>query len=201
MVKVYFIRHGEVDNPRGVIYGRLPGFGLTFLGKKQAGKAGEHLISLGAKPEVIITSPLLRTKATAGILSGFFPKVEIVEEKEIIEGDVGWEGKIKADLVKKGVFDLYLNTPSKLKTGETFSGIQQRGVQWLKNFLSKKKYQEFIVVSHKDVIRTLTIFLEGRLLDDFVKIPCNHASITSVVVDLKLKLLKPIEYWEPEAED
>jgi len=65
VVKVYFIRHGEVNNPEELIYGRLPGFGLTEKGEKQANKAGKYLKSLGVAPQVIITSPLLRTKTTA----------------------------------------------------------------------------------------------------------------------------------------
>lgn len=192
------MRHGEVDNPQRLVYGRLPGFGLTSLGKKQAAKAGRYLKSLKIKPEIIITSPLLRTKTTAKILGEFFSGVEIVEERAIIEGDLGWEGKVEANLVKKGIWEVYLNAPNEIKTGETFAGIQKRGVEWLESFLSKEKYSEFVIVSHKDVIRTLTVFLEGRPLDDFPKIPCNHASVTSVVIDQKLKLLKPVVYWEPE---
>jgi len=158
------------------------------------------LLALYLEPK-LQPSPLLRTKTTAGILSGFFPKAEIIEEKEIIEGDLGWEGKVEADLVKKGIWDVYLKTPGEIKTGETFAGIQKRGVEWLKGFLKDRSYKEFIVVSHKDVIRTLIVFLEGRLLNNFVKVPCEPASVTSVVVDRQLKLLEPIEYWEPEVED
>ena len=31
---IHVMRHGEVDNPNGVLYGRLPGFGLTELGMR-----------------------------------------------------------------------------------------------------------------------------------------------------------------------
>jgi len=192
------VRHGEVDNPQGLIYGRLPGFGLTEKGEEQAKKTAKYLKSLKATPQAIITSPLLRTKTTAEILGGFYPKAKIIEEEQIIEGDLGWEGKVEANLVKKGVWDVYLKTPGEIKTGETFAGIQKRGVEWLKGFLADNSYKEFVVVSHKDVIRTLTVFLEGKLLDDFVKVSCEHASATSVVVDRQLKLLEPIGYWEPE---
>ncbi|MFH1602113.1 MAG: histidine phosphatase family protein [Candidatus Shapirobacteria bacterium] len=197
MAKIYFVRHGEVDNPEKLIYGRLPGFGLTKLGEKQAQQAAEYLLSLKAKPEIIITSPLLRTKSTAEIIVQFFPKIKLVEEKAIIEGNLDWEGKREADLIKKGIWDVYLNFPSKIKTGETFLGIQQRAVSWLKNCLEKKDYQEYVVVSHKDVIRGLTVFLEGRLLDDLVKVPCDFASITTVVFGKELRLLEPVSYWEP----
>ena len=33
---IYLIRHGEVQNPSRVRYGRLPGYGLSDLGREQA---------------------------------------------------------------------------------------------------------------------------------------------------------------------
>ncbi|MDY5131277.1 histidine phosphatase family protein, partial [Actinotignum timonense] len=34
---VHLVRHGEVDNPSGELYGRQPGFHLTDLGREMAG--------------------------------------------------------------------------------------------------------------------------------------------------------------------
>ena len=41
---IHVMRHGEVDNPDGVLYGRLPGFGLTELGHAMAARAAEYLV-------------------------------------------------------------------------------------------------------------------------------------------------------------
>ncbi|KKR34385.1 MAG: phosphoglycerate mutase [Candidatus Gottesmanbacteria bacterium GW2011_GWA2_41_12] len=63
---VYFIRHGEVDNPRQVLYGRLPGFGITERGQSEVEETGKIL-----KPEnikVLFSSPLKRTIDSAKIL-------------------------------------------------------------------------------------------------------------------------------------
>lgn len=46
MQRVYLVRHGEVDNPGGVIYGRLPGFGLTPRGHDMAAAAADDLREL-----------------------------------------------------------------------------------------------------------------------------------------------------------
>lgn len=35
---VHLVRHGEVDNPEGVLYGRRPGYHLTELGHTMAKK-------------------------------------------------------------------------------------------------------------------------------------------------------------------
>ena len=34
--KVHVMRHGQVENPGGVLYGRLPGYGLSELGRQMA---------------------------------------------------------------------------------------------------------------------------------------------------------------------
>ena len=46
--RIHVMRHGEVDNPEGVLYGRLPGFGLTGLGHEMVRLSAEHLVSSGA---------------------------------------------------------------------------------------------------------------------------------------------------------
>ena len=62
---IHVMRHGEVDNPGGVLYGRLPGFGLTELGHAMAARAAEYLVDSGADIARVISSPLLRAQLTA----------------------------------------------------------------------------------------------------------------------------------------
>ena len=40
---VHLLRHGEVHNPDGVLYGRLPDFHLSDLGRQMAERAAETL--------------------------------------------------------------------------------------------------------------------------------------------------------------
>lgn len=52
---VHLMRHGEVENPDGVLYGRLPGYHLSELGRRMADRVAEHLASrdivhVGASP-------------------------------------------------------------------------------------------------------------------------------------------------------
>ncbi len=196
-MKIYLVRHGDVFNPRGLIYGRLSGFRLSKIGIKEAEKAGEYLDSLGAKPEIIITSPLLRTVQTAKIIQTFFPDVEIVKEEKIIEGDIGWQGIVKTDLIKKKIWDQYLFAPSSITTGERFSGVQTRIAEWVKEF-AKKPYEQAIVVSHQDLIRSLVLFLQERPLDDLNKFPTATGSITIVSINRNVVLQKDIEYWQSQ---
>ena len=39
---VHLVRHGEVHNPDGVLYGRLPGFHLSELGRAMADRVAAH---------------------------------------------------------------------------------------------------------------------------------------------------------------
>ena len=40
---IHLVRHGEVENPKGVIYGRLPGYHLSERGKRQAEQSADRL--------------------------------------------------------------------------------------------------------------------------------------------------------------
>ena len=39
---VHVQRHGQVENPDGVLYGRIPGYGLSELGHRMAARLAEH---------------------------------------------------------------------------------------------------------------------------------------------------------------
>jgi broad specificity phosphatase PhoE len=60
------VRHGLVENPGQVYYGRLDGFGLAAEGRAQAAAAGRYLA--GDSVATIYHSPMLRARQTAAIL-------------------------------------------------------------------------------------------------------------------------------------
>lgn len=66
---VYLVRHGEVHNPHGVRYGRLPGYGLAAAGVEQA-RCTAAWLRENADPPVgsVRSSPLLRARETAAVL-------------------------------------------------------------------------------------------------------------------------------------
>ena len=61
--RIHLIRHGEVHNPRKVLYGRLPRFRLTTNGRCQAQAAGRVLSN--QRIDALYSSPLLRARQTA----------------------------------------------------------------------------------------------------------------------------------------
>lgn len=63
---IHLIRHGDVENPQEVFYGRLAGFPLSDRGRKEAAAAAN---ALGDRPiEVVYSSPQLRARQTADIV-------------------------------------------------------------------------------------------------------------------------------------
>jgi broad specificity phosphatase PhoE len=60
---VHLVRHGEVDNPEGLLYGRLPGYRLSELGREMAELVATHLESNDITH--IVSSPLERAQETA----------------------------------------------------------------------------------------------------------------------------------------
>ena len=88
---IHVMRHGEVDNPNGVLYGRLPGFGLTELGHSMAARAAEYLVDSGADITRVISSPLLRAQLTAAPTAAAYG-LTIESDPRLIESDNVFEG-------------------------------------------------------------------------------------------------------------
>ncbi len=79
---VHLLRHGEVDNPAKVLYGRLPGYHLSELGAKMAELAAQYLA--GRDVRAVIASPLERAQETAAPIAARFG-LEVGSDDRLIE--------------------------------------------------------------------------------------------------------------------
>lgn len=86
---VHLMRHGEVHNPEGILYGRLPNFRLSDKGQGQAAKVAESL--RGNKIAAVIASPLLRAQQTATPIAEAHG-LAIVTDDDLIEAGNSFEG-------------------------------------------------------------------------------------------------------------
>src|SRR5579875_3617835 len=88
---VHLLRHGEVENPRGLIYGRLPGYHLSEDGRMMAKAAADFL----AERDVvaIFTSPLDRARETAEPVAERFGLEPVVDDR-LIEPWNHFEGMV-----------------------------------------------------------------------------------------------------------
>ena len=88
--RVHVVRHGEVDNPTGVLYGRLPGYHLSDKGRAQAQAVADAL----AERDIVavIASPLERAQETAGPIAAKHG-LPVDTDPDLIESANFFEGR------------------------------------------------------------------------------------------------------------
>ncbi|MDN5747723.1 MAG: histidine phosphatase family protein [Pseudonocardia sp.] len=197
---VHLLRHGEVNNPDGILYGRLPGFRLSENGRNQAEIVAKTLVDadLGA----VVASPMQRAQETARPVAAAHG-LEIGTDEGLIEAANLFEG----ELVSVG--DGALRTPRhwpKLRDpftpswGEPYLRIAHRMLGAVHRARELAPGREVLCVSHQLPIWTLRRFVTGqRLWHDPRRRQCGLASLTSFVfTDGELTQLR---YAEPAGPD
>lgn len=97
-MKIIITRHGQTDwNALGKLQGHLD-IELNDMGRKQAKEMGKLIKNENI--DLIITSPLKRTKKTAEIINTNF-QVNIVEDNRLIERNYGTMEGLTKDEIKK----------------------------------------------------------------------------------------------------
>jgi broad specificity phosphatase PhoE len=89
---VHLVRHGQVENPRRVLYGRLPGYHLSARGQAQAELLAGHFA--GAPLAAVLASPLERAQQTAAPIAAAHglevrTDLRLIENSTIFEGAAG----------------------------------------------------------------------------------------------------------------
>lgn len=190
---VYLVRHAEVENPNDIEYMRLPGFGLSNYGLKQAQRLAE--IFREKNIDSIYASPLKRTRETAQIIAGEGKRVNYRDN--LLEVDYKkWQG-VKRSERKKEELEGYQKNPVKYSAilGESLLDIQHRVNQELFEIIEKNKGKNIVIVTHAAPIITTRLFFENRSLMDFQKITTKYGSVTTIVFDDELQC-KSIRYNE-----
>ena len=100
---VHLLRHGEVENPAGIIYGRLPGYHLSANGRAMASAAADFFA--GRPVAALFCSPLERAQETARPVAERLG-LDIVTDDRLIESWNHFEG------MKFGVGDGSLRRPA-----------------------------------------------------------------------------------------
>jgi broad specificity phosphatase PhoE len=165
--EILLVRHAEVHNPRNIVYGRLPRFRLSTRGEQQACSAARFI---AARPvTAIYTSPLLRARQTAKILSHYHPGAPLRRAARLIEVKTGYQGESN-DILKTG-FSFY--DPLRHAEDETMRDIFDRMMHFLALVARRHAGQTIVAVSHGDPIAIARVGLEG--------LPLNETSLHSIV--------------------
>jgi broad specificity phosphatase PhoE len=193
---VHLLRHGEVHNPDGVLYGRLPGFHLSALGEQMAVRAAD---ALAARDVVlVVSSPMERAQETAAPVAerhGLPVEIDpnLLEATNVLEGQrvsVG-DGALRQPRVWKHLWNPF--TPS---WGEPFAEVAARMGAAIEAARVAADGHEAVLVSHQLPIWVARLSAEKRRLwHDPRKRQCSLASITSLEYDGDR--LAAISYTEP----
>ena len=204
---VHLLRHGEVYNPDGVLYGRLPEFHLSELGREMARTLAEHFSersARGAKIVHLVASPLTRAQETAQPISEAL-NLEITTEARIIEAANYFEGLHvdKAEILKPKHWPM-LRNPFRPSWGEAYKDQAARVMAAVQDARLRAielggEGAEAILVSHQLPIWATRLSAEGKpLWHDPRKRECTLTSVTSLTFDGAGNLLG-VEYSEPAA--
>lgn len=196
---VHLMRHGEVYNPEGVLYGRLDGFHLSDLGHEMARTVADHLADHDVTH--VVASSLLRAQETATPVAEAHG-LPITTDDRVIEAANSFEGQLVAgmkplDFIHPSHWPKLVN-PLRPSWGEAYTEIAERMLAAVADARAAARGHEAVVVSHQLPIWTARNALMGkRLWHDPRKRECRLASLTTLtyVGDE----LESITYSEPAA--
>ena len=195
--RIHMVRHGEVDNPNGVLYGRLPNFALTSLGRQMAQASATELASSNSNITRLISSPLLRTLQSARPISEAL-NLSVSTESQIIEPTNIFEGKKVglATVSANPAFLLKLYNPFQPSWGEPYKQIVARMTEALRRAWDQTSTGEIVMVSHQLPIWSLHLAAAGKpLWHDPRSRRCDLSSITSF--EFKDNKLVEVGYRDP----
>ncbi|MEO9324377.1 histidine phosphatase family protein [Nocardioides sp. C4-1] len=179
---VHLLRHGEVHNPDGVLYGRRDGFHLSDLGRQMAEKVAA---SLQHRDIVhLVSSPLERAQETAAPLAHAVG-LDVRLDERVIESSSKFEGMSFAagrNGLKNPSSWRHLWNPLRPSWGEPYKDIVARMMPAVHAAREAAAGHEAVVVSHQLPIWTTRLHLERRrtFLHDPRKRQCTLCSVTSL---------------------
>ncbi|NYI05779.1 broad specificity phosphatase PhoE [Allostreptomyces psammosilenae] len=177
---VHVMRHGEVDNPQGILYGRLPNYHLSELGRKMAERVAEHL----ARRDIthVVASPLERAQETAEPIAASHG-VEVATDERLIEAENIFQGMtfgVGDGSLRRPSHWRYLRNPFRPSWGEPYVDQVVRMMNAIHAARQAASGHEAVCVSHQLPIWMVRSYVEKRRLwHDPRRRQCSLASLTS----------------------
>ena len=178
---VHLVRHGEVENPRQVLYGRLPGYHLSADGRMMAKAAAGFLA--GRDVTVLLTSPLERAQETAEPIAEEFGLTPVIEER-LIEPWNHFEGMtfgVGDGSLRQPRHWPHLVNPLRPSWGEPYRSVADRMAAACLDAARAASGHEAVCVSHQLPIWMARRAAEGRRLWHHpARRQCALGSVTSL---------------------
>ena len=196
-VSVHVVRHGEVENPEKILYGRQKGWFLSKRGEEMAKVLGEWSkpLNIGS----VHASPLERAQQTAKPMADAHG-LQINTDERLIEAANVFEGKpfgVGDGVLRKPSAWPKLWNPWRPSWGEPYVEQVNRMLAAVFAARDAANGKDAIVVSHQLPIWILRSAVEGRrFLHDPRKRICTLASVTSLHFDDE-GMISDLTYSEP----
>ena len=158
------MRHADVENPHRILYGHLPGFPLSALGRAQAAAVGRSLRDSGIRR--ILHSPLERARETAELVNAELPAaVPLIVEPALVEAEFGrylqgapyWQ----IPIVRPRWF-VHKVRRGALPGDETIEQLGNRVLGVVHRLAREHPGEVSLCVSHADPLQAAWILLDGR---------------------------------------
>lgn len=150
------MRHALVHNPGDILYGRLPRFRLSDLGRKQATRTGQFL---STRPiSVLYSSPLLRARQTAALIQRSINVEHVQYSRNLLEVRTAYQGSPNS-ILKPG-FSFF--DPRKADTDETMEDVWRRMHRFLQRVAATRPGEHVVAVCHADPITIMRVGLLGQ---------------------------------------
>lgn len=196
--RLHLVRHCDVRNPEGVLYGHLPDFGLSEKGIRQANVLGHHLATTTVRE--IYTSPLLRARETAEIIASHLEGVPITVTDDLIEAEFGryLQGVKPRDVPwRRPRWFIHMLWPGLLPRDESVGAMAARVRRPVTRLLRDHPGDGGVLVSHGDPIQAFWVEAEHRPPWALHRLQCAKGGMLEL--DYEGEALRNITYRSPRS--
>jgi probable phosphoglycerate mutase len=182
VTSLILIRHGHtVHTEAGKLYSE-PAATLTEKGHQEAQAIGNWLPS--EKPDLLLTSPSVRARATAEAIAAFV-QLPVVIAEEIYQWQVGsWDGRSYLEIKKAEpeVYESWVRDPIRNAPpgGESIEQLCTRSVGNIAKLCASYAGKTLALVTHAEVVRAFLVNALGMPVDNFWRLNIPTASATKV---------------------
>jgi len=195
--RLYLIRHCDVRNPDGVLYGHLPNFGLSDRGTAQAHALGRYLAQRDVRR--IRTSPLLRARETADLIASHLDAPRIDTDEDLVEARFGkYLQGVKARQVpwRRPLWLIHMVLPGLLPQDETVPAMAARVRRALLRLLDAEPGAPGACISHGDPIQAFWVEAQGRSRYALHRLQCAKGGLLEL--DYEERRLVHLRYVPPQ---
>lgn len=179
---VHLVRHGEVYNPKKILYGRMPGYHLSSRGNSMAVATSKFF--RGRDVTYLAASPLERAQETARPIAEV-TGCEVQTREDILEAGNTFEGLRtkgwRSQLINPARWR-HMTNPLVPSWGEPYQEIFVRMWGAVEDSRDTAEGHEAVLVSHQLPIVMVQRHVQGKPLAHASR-NCDLASVTSLVFD------------------